>query len=224
MSAAEGFAVIAGSDGDVGSAVVRRFVDAGWAVASLSREARRSVPKATSLRADLGDEAQVAGVASRLAAHDPALRCVVNCAGYYERTARQAENAAVRANNFRVAELLLKHFAPPLCDVDGARFITVSSIDGRFLNTNSFAYSIDKAAINALVGLYRKSHRSDRVNFDLILPGAINTRMRSDKEENKDVLIQPEDIADLCLFLSGCPSNVCFDDITIYPKSFSYAN
>ncbi len=217
-------AVIAGSDGDVGSAVVARFIAAGWAVATLSRAARRSVPKATSLRADLADEAQVAAVASRLAAHDPALRCVVNCAGYYERTARQADNQAVRANNFHVAELLLKHFTPLLRDVDGARFITVSSIDGRFLNPNAFAYSIDKAAINALVGLYRKSHRSDKVNFDLILPGAINTRMRADKEENKEALIQPADIADLCLFLSRCPSSVCYDDITMYPKSFSYAN
>ena len=224
MSSGQGLAVIAGSDGDVGSAVVARFIDAGWAVATLSREARRSVPNTTSLRADLSDEAQVAGVAGVAAAHDPALRCVVNCAGYYERTAGQADNAAVRANNFRVAELLLKHFTPLMCDVEGARFITVSSIDGRFLNTNSFAYSIDKAAINALVGLYRKSHRSDRVNFDLILPGAINTRMRADKDENKDILIQPDDISGLCLFLAGCPSNLCFDDITIYPKSFSYSN
>lgn len=224
MSSGQGLAVIAGSDGDVGSAVVARFIDAGWAVATLSREARRSVPNTTLLRADLGDEAQVAGVAGVVAAHHPALRCVVNCAGYYERTARQADNAAVRTNNFHVAELLLKHFTPLLCDVDGARFITVSSIDGRFLNTNSFAYSIDKAAINALVGLYRKSHRSDRVNFDLILPGAINTRMRADKDENKKILIQPKDIADLCLFLSRCSSSMCYDDITIYPKSFSYAN
>ena len=37
----------------------------------------------------------------------------------------QADNAAVRANNFRVAEPLLKHLTPPLRDVDGAKFITI---------------------------------------------------------------------------------------------------
>jgi len=189
--------VVAGGDGDLGSKVCEIFRKGGWVVSIH----KKGYP--------------VTGYKD--------VKCVVNCAGYYEKTDEEVYNKEIYENNFKIAESLLRYFTVLLYSTEGARIITISSIDGRFPNTNSFAYSISKCSINTLVRLYRKKYISRKVNFDLILPGAMDTRMRKDKKEDKAMLLQTEDIAKLCLYIAGCPSSMCFDDITVYPKSFTYA-
>ena len=126
------------------------------------------------------------------------------------------------ADNIEIADKILSVFTPILKNRDSARIITIGSIDCLYPNTNAYAYSIAKASVRTLVHLYRKQYKGSKLNFDLILPGATNTKMRAHKQEDKAALIQPDDIGRLCAMLMACGSNVAFDDIIIYPKSFSY--
>lgn len=75
-----------------------------------------------------------------------------------------------------------------------------------------------------LVKLYQKRYRETSLNFDLICTGAVNTKMRADKIEDKEKLVQPEDIAKICYMLFDLNPNVALQEIVTYPKSFIYSN
>jgi NADP-dependent 3-hydroxy acid dehydrogenase YdfG len=210
--------VIAGSDGDVGRAVARAFREAGFRTIGLSRSARHQEHLDESLKVDLANRAALAAVVAGLASVD----VVVNAAGLYRRTEETAVDPELFANNLGIADNLLTLFTPRLADTPGARIITIGSLDGLYPNVNSFAYSVGKGAIRTLVALYKKAHQGSALNFDLISPGAINTRMRADKAEDKARLLQPDDVAKVCVFLGALGSHATVGEIVIHPKSFTY--
>lgn len=226
MSAVKGLRgsiVIAGSDGDIGRALVRLFSAAGIKPVGLSRKALHKKGLSAALRLDLSDPKAVEAAAKKLCAKGKTVRCVINAAGYWRKTGDASWEKDVLRHNLGVADNLLKAFTPRLAGVEGARIITIGSVDHKYPNVNSYSYTVAKAAVKALVGAYRKRHREGRVNFDLVAPGAVAGRMRAHKAEDKSALLQPEDVARVCRLLCSLGSNAAFEDIVIYPKTFAYS-
>lgn len=214
--------VVAGSDGDIGQAVVSAFSSAGFRVTGLSRAERRTKKLDRSIRVDLSDITAVRQAAKEIFSSAGSIPLVVNAAGGFRRTFQNAVDDEVFRNNFVVAENILKVFSEKMKTVRNARIITIGSWDGIYPNINSFSYSVTKSAIRTLVRLYQKTFRDSPLNFDLLLPGAVNTRMRKDKPEDKTALIQAEDIAKVCVCLGTLNSSAAIEEIVIYPKSGSY--
>jgi NADP-dependent 3-hydroxy acid dehydrogenase YdfG len=216
-------AVIAGSSGDIGRAVAGALREAGFATIGLTRSGRYAAAVDQLVELDLANPLQVRQAADGLFAHAP-VRIVVNAAGTFERAHDLAAGADVLKNNLAVADNLLAAFTRHMVGTAGSRFITIASIDGLWANPSSVAYSVAKAGVRALVHSYRKVHRDAAVNFDLVSPGAVATRMRADKTEDKSRLLQPDDIARVCVFLSSLPPRVAIDEIVLHPKSFADAD
>ena len=223
MKKLTGTVVIAGSDGDIGRALVRLFAANGVKPVGLSRKARHKTGLSAALRLDLSDPKAVEAAAKKLTARGKTVRCVVNAAGYFRKTDDASWEKDVLRHNLGVADNLLKTFTPRLAGVEGARIVTIGSVDHKYPNVNSYSYTVAKAAVKALVGAYRKRHRDGKVNFDLVAPGAIAGRMRAHKAEDKAALLQPEDVARVCWLLCSLGSHAAFEDIVIYPKTFVYS-
>ena len=215
--------VVAGSDGDIGRSIVRLFSEKGVAPIGLSRTGKHRQGLSEAFCLDLSDAAAVEAAVQKIASDGRKIRLVINAAGYYRKTTESAREEDVLKNNLGVTDNILRAFTPRMLGVDRARIITIGSIDHKYPNINSFSYSLAKASIKTLVELYRKRYRNSLANFDLISPGAVNTRMRADKDENKAALVQPEDVARICHMLYESGSNAAFDEIVVYPKSFAYS-
>ena len=102
------------------------------------------------------------------------------------------------------------------------KIIIITSIDGFLGNINSFKYSIDKGKLSMLIKLYNKKFKNKNVSFYEIAPGPINTRMRKKKKENKNQLVQPDDISKLCLMITKMNANIILDTIKILPKKWNF--
>jgi NADP-dependent 3-hydroxy acid dehydrogenase YdfG len=217
-------AVIAGASGDLGKAIAARLKDAGFRTIGLARSKISSSSFDDACQAvDLGDRKALAATVTQLFADCGEVSLVVNAAGAYSKTLQEGLDPVVFRDNVAVAENILMLFTEQMKDTAGARIVTISSIDALYPNINSFSYSVAKSAIRTLVQLYKKQFRATRLNYDLILPGAVHTRMRGAKTEDKNALVQPEDVAATCLYLSGLSGNVATDEIVLYPKSFSFS-
>lgn len=200
-------AFVAGSRGGIGKAVMEHLMMIGFN-ASWSLD----------IKVDLSMWSQVKSIAEE---HKENLTCVVNCVGKFAYT-NAGFDMEIFKNNLVVADNILSVFTPIMSDTPGARIITIGSIDSKYPNVNSYAYCAAKAGVKTLVDCYRKAHKDSKVNFDLILPGGTNTKMRSGKSEDKTRLLQPDDIAHICVMLMESSPNVSFEDIIVYPKSFTY--
>lgn len=216
--------IIAGAWGDVGRSIAHRFFQNGYKTVALGRRRQPSTHVTCAYDLDLADTTALEQTAGRIWEEIGPADIVVNAAGAYTKTLEESWDEGMHRNNFCVAENCLKSFTPRLLQTPNSRIITIGSIDAVHPNMNSFSYSIAKGSIRTMVHLYKKKYRDSFLNFDLILPGGINTRMRAGKEENKERLLQPSDIAELCLNLASLKSRVSLDDIVVYPKSFSYSN
>ena len=216
--------IVAGSDGDIGQAIARDFSKAGYRTIGISRAERCKGKLGLSYRTDLSDANAVRDTATRIFSEAGPVRLVVNAAGQFHRTMDNASDADVFKNNFSVAENILKSFSERMKSIPQSRIITVGSWDGIYPNVNSYSYSVVKSAIRTLVRLYQKSFRDTPLNFDLLLPGAVNTRMRKDKAEDKTTLIQPEDIAQICVCLANLSTSSAIEEIVLYPKTGSYSS
>ena len=216
--------LIAGAAGDLGKSLCRSFSEKGHTVIGISRKEFRPSNCEKPYFVNLSNYEQLIKTNEAIEKDFGRPRIVINSAGFYLPTAEDASNKKVYENNFLVAENLLKLYSQKLSSIENSRIITISSIDGVYPNPNSFSYSIAKSSINTLIKLYTKKYRDSLLNFDLISPGAINTRMREAKKEIKEDLIQVEDVSKVCLMLGSMETNVSFEEIVIYPKKFSYSN
>ena len=214
--------IIAGSNGGVGSAITKKFNENNWDVIELSR--KKSTEKDTLHRhvKDFMDVNNLNNIAKKIFSKNHNIDAFINCIGQWSSSGVTWDEKTFN-NNFLITKNIFDVFSPFFLKQDFGRFITVSSIDDLYPNTNSFVYSCSKSAVTTLSNLYRKKYRDTNVNFDELLPGGINTKNR-DKTEDKSIILQPEDMADLCFYLANVNSRVAFEDIVLYPKKFSYNN
>ena len=215
-------AVIAGSDGDIGKVVAAHFHAECYTVIGLSRSAREIKNLDQSYKLELSDFDAVEKLTGQIESEHGKVKTLVNCAGSFKRTLDVSNDPDVFKNNLIVADNLLKAFTPKMKETPGARIITVGSWDGLYPNINSYSYAVTKAGIRTLVQLYKKTHKETHLNFDMLLPGAVNTKMRKDKQEDKEGLVQCEDIAKLCVCLASMGSNLSLEEIVMYPKKSAY--
>jgi 3-oxoacyl-[acyl-carrier protein] reductase len=121
------------------------------------------------------------------------------------------------AINARGPFLLCREAIPYLKQQDQAFIINITSVVGVKGYTNQAAYSASKHAVMGMTKALAKEVQSDGIRVHAICPGGVDTQLggqaRPDLE--RSVLIQPEEIADIVLFLVTRQDNAVMDEIHV---------
>lgn len=186
-------ALVTGANRGLGLEVCRQLGAKGLAIILTARDRDRGTRAATSLRAagidvrfevlDVGDEASVGRCAARLRADGVRVDVLVNNAGIYPTgPALRMTTGTLRETlntNFFGAVWTCQAFMPDMLRAGYGRIVNVSSGYGAFaedLEGPAAAYSISKAALNALTRRLAREVRGD-VKVNAVCPGWVQTRM-----------------------------------------------
>jgi NAD(P)-dependent dehydrogenase (short-subunit alcohol dehydrogenase family) len=188
-------ALVTGANRGIGFEVVRQLARLGFSVILGSRDACKGDEAAASLardglkvfasRLDVTDERSVEESRSWVAERFGRLDVLVNNAGVLYDTWQRAENADFRTvreafeTNTLGAWRVSKAFIPLLRESARGRVVNVSSESGSLasMGGGTPAYSVSKAALNALTRMLADELRRDRILVNSVCPGWVATEM-----------------------------------------------
>ncbi len=226
-------ALITGAAGDIGAAIVRRFVAAGARVAAVDVKPVRS-REVLALSCDLADAAAVKQTVDEVARHYGALHVLVNNAAADTARAPVADVALEDwqrhfAVNVTGAFLMAKYSIPHMRVAGGGVVVNIASQLGSVTSKHGAAYSASKAAVISLTRSIAVDHAADGIRAVSLSPGAImtsrlTTRFGGEEATNKALaglhpigrLGTPEEVAEAALFLvSGKASFFTGSDVVM---------
>jgi NAD(P)-dependent dehydrogenase (short-subunit alcohol dehydrogenase family) len=191
----ESVALVTGANRGIGLEVVRQLARLGFTVILGSRDARKGEEAAEELtrdelkvyarRLDVTDEGSVEELRRWVLERFGRLDVLVNNAAILYDTWQRAENAefdTVREafeTNTLGAWRVSKAFIPLLRADGGGRVVNVSSESGSLasMGGGTPAYSVSKAALNALTRMLADELRRDRILVNSVCPGWVATEM-----------------------------------------------
>jgi NAD(P)-dependent dehydrogenase (short-subunit alcohol dehydrogenase family) len=191
----EGVALVTGANRGIGLEVVRQLARMGFSVVLGSRDERRGEEAAVELareglkvfaaRLDVTDERGVEDSRRWVEERFGRLDALVNNAAILYDTWQRAENAnfdTVREafeTNTLGAWRVSKAFIPLLRASGRGRIVNVSSESGSLasMGGGTPAYSVSKAALNALTRMLADELRRDKVLVNSVCPGWVATEM-----------------------------------------------
>ena len=90
-----------------------------------------------------------------------------------------------------------------MCEQEYGHIVNISSVSGKFGHVNGGAYCASKFAVNGFTETTNNEGRQYGVKASVVCPGPVDTKMRRDNHPDDvlEHLTQPEDVADLILFL-----------------------
>lgn len=176
-------ALVTGSNRGIGEAIAGRLEARGCRVIRASRAVRRNTADAVFL--DLEDDDSIARAFAHLAAEHDRLDLLINNAGILldediplVDLPRALFRRSLEVNTlgaFAVSQAAL----PLLRQANDPRIIHISSGAGQLTTMSSFApaYSVSKAALNALTIQQANAFREDGITVNAVCPGWVRTRM-----------------------------------------------
>ncbi|HEY8381247.1 MAG TPA: SDR family NAD(P)-dependent oxidoreductase [Microvirga sp.] len=185
--------LVTGAAQGIGSAIVRAFTGATvWAldVDGPRAEALARETGARSAALDVGDEAAVAGVVSRIAEENGRIDILVHCAGGVRGQVNrpvedvpEADWQAIMAVNATGAFLMAKHVAPVMKRQGFGRIVTISS--GAGLRPSLTGIQAYTAAKHALVGLTKQlAHELGPygITVNSVAPGFVRSNPATERQ------------------------------------------
>jgi 3-oxoacyl-[acyl-carrier protein] reductase len=121
----------------------------------------------------------------------------------------------VMAVNSRGPFLMCREAIPFLQQQERSYIISISSVVGVKGYANQTAYSASKHALMGMTKALARELQPDGVRVHAICPGGVDTEMATQARPDLDrsILIQPQEIADVVLFLVTRPGNAMIDEI-----------
>jgi len=170
---------------------------------------------------DVSQEAEVRALVQHTVAHFGRLDILVNNAGIgsfgplVETTTAQWDH--IMAVNARGPFLLCREAIPYLKQQERSFIINITSVVGVKGYVNQAAYSASKHAVMGMTKALAKEVQADGIRVHAICPGGVDTEMvsRARPDLDRSVLIQPEDIADVVLFLVTRRGNAVIDEVHV---------
>jgi 3-oxoacyl-[acyl-carrier protein] reductase len=176
---------------------------------------------AASFPTDISREIEVISLVHNTVEHFGRLDILVNNAGIgvfgplVETTTEQWDR--VMAVNARGPFLLCREAIPYLKQQEQAFIINITSVVGVKGYVNQAAYSASKHAVMGMTKALAKEVQSDDIRVHAIAPGGVDTQLIDQARPDLDqsVLIRPEEIADIVLFLVTRQGNAVIDEIRV---------
>ena len=123
----------------------------------------------------------------------------------------------VMAINARGPFMLCREAIPYLKDQDTSTIINITSVVGVKGYVNQAAYTASKHAVMGMTKVLAKEVQEDGIRVHAVCPGGVDTEMVGDARPDleRSVLMQPEEIADIILFLLTRKGNGVIDEIHV---------
>jgi NADP-dependent 3-hydroxy acid dehydrogenase YdfG len=235
-------ALVTGGGSGIGLAVARVFLQEEARVAISGRDADKLRRAAESLGGgarllsqptDVTDPSQVQALVRTVVERFGPIDILVNNAGtnIKERTLRELTLAnwdrIVRANLDGAFYCIHAVLPSMLARRDGV-IINISSVAGKRANPlGGAAYAASKFGMSALGLCLAAEERESGVRVSNIYPGEVNTpilevRPQPVSEEQRQRILQPEDVAAAVLFVATLPPHVSVPELVIKPTTQLY--
>jgi NADP-dependent 3-hydroxy acid dehydrogenase YdfG len=229
--------VITGGGSGVGKAAAAQFLVGGAKVVIAGRDSAKlqaaaaelgHADRVLALPTDVTDSAQCAKLIATATAHFGQVDVLVNNAGtnIKDRTFRELTperwDYMIRVNldgAFYCSKAVFEQMA---ARKDGV-IVNVVSVAGKRANPlGGMAYVAAKFGMGALGVCMGNEEKDSGVRFSNIYPGEIDTPILSARpkpvtEEQRAVILKPEDVAEAILFVAGLPPRVSVPELVIKP-------
>ena len=223
-------AIVTGGSRGIGAAICKRFAEQGANIALLyagntqkAEETKAALQemgvKAEAYQCNVADAEQVASVCKQIIKDFGGADILVNNAGITKDKLvpmmKVPDFDSVVDTNLKGAFYMIKQLYPVFMKQKSGKIINISSISGLMGNPGQTNYSASKAGLIGLTKSVAKELASRNVNCNAIAPGFVATDMTENLSENNALVdhipmkrfAQPEDIANLALFLASDQSD-----------------
>lgn len=208
-------AVVSGGSGAIGGAVLRVLQQAG--ATALSLDLAEPAPGIRWVRTDVTDDRSVAAAVEKVAQEHGRLDIVVHAAGVTRDAVLWKLGVSdwdlVHGVNLRGAFLLLRHTIPVMRRGSGGRVVLLGSINGSRGKFGLTAYASSKAGLIGLAKSLARETGRFGILVNVVEPGMVRTPMTEalppavlEAAAQESLLgdpLQPENVADVVLFLCG---------------------
>jgi len=229
--------MITGATGNLGSATVQAFADAGARIVAVDRnpdkQAKMHPALAQSERhwlaapVDLTAPADVKAVVEQAVARMGRIDVLVNTVGAF-RAGKLTQDTEVEVwdlmmnLNAKTAYLMCRAVAPHMRERKHGKIVNVAARAGLAGAAKMSAYSASKSAVIRLTETLAAELRREGVNVNCILPGTIDTPENREAMPDADFSrwVTPESLAEIILFLaSGAARDMHGAALPVYGKS-----
>lgn len=223
-------AIVTGGSRGIGAAICKRFAEQGANIALLyagntqkAEETKAALQemgvKAEAYQCNVADAEQVAAVCKQIIKDFGGADILVNNAGITKDKLvpmmKVPDFDSVVDTNLKGAFYMIKQLYPVFMKQRSGKIINISSVSGLMGNPGQTNYSASKAGLIGLTKSVAKELASRNVNCNAIAPGFVATDMTENLSENNALVdhipmkrfAQPEDIANLALFLASDQSD-----------------
>ena len=223
-------AIVTGGSRGIGAAICKRFAEQGANIALLyagntqkAEETKAALQemgvKAEAYQCNVADAEQVAAVCKQIIKDFGGADILVNNAGITKDKLvpmmKVPDFDSVVDTNLKGAFYMIKQLYPVFMKQKNGKIINISSVSGLMGNPGQTNYSASKAGLIGLTKSVAKELASRNVNCNAIAPGFVATDMTENLSENNALVdhipmkrfAQPEDIANLALFLASDQSD-----------------
>lgn len=176
----EKLAVVTGSSGGIGAAIVDLFLEQGFGVVGIDRRASRTRPNLDFIKGDLANVRDLQRVIKTIRTRYPSIDAIVNNAA--EQVVKPLAKTTpeewdrTMAANVRPAYLLMAGLHERLALAQGA-VINIVSVHAVATSPGMAAYVASKGALVALTRAMALEFAASKIRVNAVLPGAIDTPM-----------------------------------------------
>ena len=230
-------AIVVGASSGMGRATALAFVAEGAKVALAARrqgeidalvaEIQRAGGEAVAIVVDVakrpGVDAVVQGAVERFGRVD----VLVNCAGVNTRDREiarldQAGWDRIIGINLTGAFNCTQAVLPRMREQKNGLIIHVSSISGLWGDLSGAAYQASKHGLVGLANATMMEERRNGIRVTVIYPGLCDTPILNNRavpptQEQRDLMMKPEDIAQACVFAASLPPRTYVSDLVLMP-------
>ncbi|MBT3191254.1 MAG: SDR family oxidoreductase [Verrucomicrobia bacterium] len=225
------FAIVTGASRGIGRAIAIGLAAHGCGVMLAARdeaamedvrgEIEAAGGRACTTVCDMGDEASVVALVADTLKAFGRLDVLVNNAGFGIYGPMESSNTtewdAVMAVNARGPYILCREAVPHLRKQSLAHIVNIGSVVSVKGYAEQAIYTASKHALQGMTKALAREVQSDGIRVHALCPGGVDTELVSKARPDLDrsVLMHPEEIADIVLFLVTRRGNAIIDEISV---------
>jgi 3-oxoacyl-[acyl-carrier protein] reductase len=194
-------------------------------IEAVANEIRKNGQEALAIPADVSQKSAVDSMVKQTLGRFGKIDILVNSAGVAIHNPipkiREEDWDLTIAVNLKGVFLCTQAVFSHMCNQGYGHIVNVSSRAGKLANANFGAYAASKFGVMGFTEATYNEGKQYGVKATAVCPGPVDTKMRRDNhEEDLTKIMQPEDIADVILFIISQPSRAHISEVVVSAPLF----